>query len=107
MLMTPNEKKILTQHEAARELQEVGLSAQADITCTYCEEGIEGKRVHTLGGEAFCAMCAIDEVFRLRSAATWAGLEPKLRLEVWEVLGAAANELESQLRAELRTGKVA
>ena len=102
-MMTPSEKRILTQHEAARELQEVGL--QPDVTCTYCEEGLDEGRAHVLGGETFCALCAIDEIYRLRSAATWAGLEPKLRLEVWEVLGAAANELEAQLRTELRTVK--
>ncbi len=100
MLMTPNEKKILTQHEAARELQEVGLPP--DVACTYCEEGLHEGNVHVLGGETFCAGCALDEVTRLRLAATWSSLTPAQRLEAFEVLGAAANELESQLRGELR-----
>jgi len=100
MHLTSHERSIHESHEAARERQAEG--AQADVSCEYCEAELYEEHAHVLAGETFCSTCALDEVARLRVATTWSSLTPAQRLEVWEVLGAVANRLEYELRAELR-----
>lgn len=103
MHLSSHERSIHVAHEHAREAAAEG--PQPDVTCTYCEVGLGEDTTHLLGGEAFCAGCALDEVSRLRVSATWSALSPGQQLEVWEVLGAVANERESQLRTQLRAVK--
>lgn len=107
-MLTANDRRALQSHEDAREREACG--EEPEVACCECGGEAGGDRLdpHLVEGRAYCSPCALAECVRIlyldgsvmerRGAA---------RLEVLEVIGAAANELESQLRTALRAGKAA
>lgn len=103
--MTSDERRIFESYEHAREQQAAGV--EPDISCARCEDELDESTAHILGGETLCADCVLDRIFDARfDKSRWAKVSRPEWLEMLEVLGAAANELESSLRRVLRaTGK--
>ena len=102
MHLSQAERSIHESHENAREREACG--REPDVTCQECEAEIDEDHAHSLEGITYCAGCALHaaavEFHDLEKL--WPGRPAAFRLEVLEVMGAAANELESALRAELR-----
>lgn len=101
-MLSHAERRIHESHEAARERDAEG--AEPEIACQECEAELDEDRVHTLEGITYCATCALHQgavMFHMLDK-RWAARPAAERLECLEVIGAAASELESALRAEIR-----
>ena len=107
MHLTTNERRIHQSHEDAREREACG--EEPEIACAECDDALDEEKAHTLEGITYCATCALHQgavMFHMLDK-LWAGRPAKERLECLEVIGAAANELEGQLRTAIRAGKAA
>ncbi len=101
-MLSHTERRIHQSHETAREREAEG--EEPEVACQECEAELDEGHVHSLAGITYCADCGLHaaavEFHDLEKL--WPTRTAAFRLEVLEVMGAAANELESELRAELR-----
>lgn len=105
-MLTSSERRIFQSHEDARERAACG--EEPEVACEECEAGLDEDREHVLEGITYCASCALHRASTLYGLdKLWAARPAAERLEVLEVLGAAANELEGELRSAIRAGKAA
>lgn len=108
MHLTSEERRIHQSHEDAREREACG--EEPEVACCECEADAGGDRQepHLIEGLAYCTPCALKECVRILGL-DGSDVERRgaARLEVLEVIGAAAGELESDLRAAIRAGKAA
>ncbi len=107
MLMTTDTKRIHQSYEDAREREAEG--TEPEVACQEREAELDEDHAHSLEGITYCAGCALHRAATLFHdlEKLWPKRTAAFRLEALEVMGAAAGELESELRRQVRAGKAA